>query len=261
MKQVLTDWVTAYKATNSEGCCRDQHFQIGKTYTIPNNNPIELYRNGFHVCLTLIDVHKHYPLYKNLDNDVNDERNRLFKVSIRGEVDYDTEKIAAREIRFDEEIDIDNELLIPLSKSGDFFIHTKNRKPCKWRFIVDSQEQINTGEITDNGFVLFTLTEVKTMETVVRAHGKKDRLSWFLYSQSLMEPSYSINDRDELFREIRRKVNEEYSNDTATPSTRVPTISQPYPVYSPYPTYSPYPHSHFQYAPHPYSMGPYRYGW
>ena len=64
-------WVEGYKGTNSEMMCRDQQYEIGKTYVMPEGSEIKACKSGFHLCLGIIEVFKHYSIGNG---------NRFFKV-------------------------------------------------------------------------------------------------------------------------------------------------------------------------------------
>ncbi len=64
-------WVDGYKGTNSEMVCRDQQYEIGKTYVMPEGSEIEACKSGFHLCLGIIEVFKYYSI---------GHGNRFFKV-------------------------------------------------------------------------------------------------------------------------------------------------------------------------------------
>ena len=53
-----------YKAFDKDLICRNFKYEIGKTYTLDNNEPLELCKNGFHFCDILNNCYNYYP-----DND------------------------------------------------------------------------------------------------------------------------------------------------------------------------------------------------
>lgn len=55
-------WVEGYKGTESDMKCRDQQYEIGKTYVMPEGSDIKLCESGFHFCLGLIDVFSYYAI-------------------------------------------------------------------------------------------------------------------------------------------------------------------------------------------------------
>ena len=121
-------WIDGFKGTNSEMKCRDYQFRIGETFTVSDEKEVKLCEHGFHLCATLKDVFRYYPIGDN---------NRFFKVKalVRKE-DYDVlrrdysmavfaayppipkDKIAAKSIIFIEELSVDEIL--------------KNRVPKEW---------------------------------------------------------------------------------------------------------------------------------
>ena len=122
-------WIDGFKGTDSEMKCRDYQFKIGDTFTVSDEKDVELCEHGFHLCATLEDVFRYYPIGYN---------NRFFKVkALVRKVDYDTldcnylkpiylsqsllrsnDKIAAKSIIFIEELSVDEIL--------------KNRVPKDW---------------------------------------------------------------------------------------------------------------------------------
>lgn len=121
-------WVDGFKGTDSEMKCRDYQFKIGETFTVSDEKEVKLCEHGFHLCATLKDVFRYYPIGDN---------NRFFKVKalVRKE-DYDSlycnyslamfaqrplipnDKLAAKSIIFIEELSVDEIL--------------KNRVPKDW---------------------------------------------------------------------------------------------------------------------------------
>ena len=80
--------IIAYKAFNSEFCCRNFQYKVGGTYFIEGE--IELCRNGFHACSKLSDVFEFYPI---LDS-------HIAIVKLWGDVDFekDNTKMCASNI-------------------------------------------------------------------------------------------------------------------------------------------------------------------
>lgn len=64
-------WVEGYKGTEHDMTCRGYQFALGGQTDMPEDVPIELCRSGFHFCLNLRDVFRHYSIGSN---------NRFFKV-------------------------------------------------------------------------------------------------------------------------------------------------------------------------------------
>lgn len=64
-------WVEGYKGTDKNMCCRDQQYEIGKQFDIPNDTDIEECFSGFHLCLEKQDVFSYYEI---------GGHNRFFKV-------------------------------------------------------------------------------------------------------------------------------------------------------------------------------------
>lgn len=55
-------WVDGFKATDKDMTCRDQAYEFGKTYTMPEDAEIKACKNGYHLCLKLEDVFKYYKI-------------------------------------------------------------------------------------------------------------------------------------------------------------------------------------------------------
>ena len=64
-------WVEGYKGTKSDMTCNGYQYELGKMHDMPEDEDIKECSNGFHLCLTLDDVFKYYPILNN---------NRFFKV-------------------------------------------------------------------------------------------------------------------------------------------------------------------------------------
>lgn len=64
-------WVDGFKGTDSNMCCRGEQFEIGKTYSMPEDAEIKTCSSGYHLCLKLEDVFGYYEIKNN---------NRFFKV-------------------------------------------------------------------------------------------------------------------------------------------------------------------------------------
>ena len=74
-------WVEGYKGTDKDICCRDQKYEIGSRYYMPEDEKVELCESGFHFCLKLNHVFRYY--------DVGGY-NRFFKVkALVKKEDYD----------------------------------------------------------------------------------------------------------------------------------------------------------------------------
>ena len=65
-------WVEGYKGVYKDMTAHgDFKYELGKQYDIPEGEEIKECKNGFHFCLNLRDVYKHYPIGNG---------NRFFKV-------------------------------------------------------------------------------------------------------------------------------------------------------------------------------------
>ena len=98
-------WVDAYKGTDKDMKCRDMQYELGKQYEF-DGEP-EICKKGYHCCLKLEDVFRHYEVMNNnrffkvralvRESEVNNygKRNFLFD---------DNTKLAAKKIRFVSEV-------------------------------------------------------------------------------------------------------------------------------------------------------------
>lgn len=114
-------WVEGFKGTDHNMCCRGEQFEIGKTYTMPDDAKIETCSSGYHLCLKLRDVFGYYKV---------EDGNRFFKVrALVRKSDYEeygkatsftyhgmsfaypfssgNDKLAAKSITFTQELTID----------------------------------------------------------------------------------------------------------------------------------------------------------
>lgn len=55
-------WVEGYKGTDKDMKCRDFQYELGVQYDMPEDEPIQECKNGFHLCLSLVDVWDYYPV-------------------------------------------------------------------------------------------------------------------------------------------------------------------------------------------------------
>lgn len=55
-------WVEGYKGTNKDMQCRDYQYELGKQYDMSEGEEIKECENGFHLCLSLLDVFDYYPV-------------------------------------------------------------------------------------------------------------------------------------------------------------------------------------------------------
>jgi hypothetical protein len=104
-------WVDGYKGTDKNMQCQGYQYEPGVTHTIPNDQKVEMCKNGFHLCLNLNDVFYYYPIGHN---------SRFFKVKalvrksdveMYGHANYSTgtkyNKLVAKSIIFISELTID----------------------------------------------------------------------------------------------------------------------------------------------------------
>jgi hypothetical protein len=64
-------WVEGYKGTDKDMKCLNYQYELGVQYDMPEDEPIQECKSGFHLCLSLHDVYEYYPV---------GEGNRFFKV-------------------------------------------------------------------------------------------------------------------------------------------------------------------------------------
>lgn len=91
--------VVGFKAMNLNMTCRDYQFEIGKTYDVGNDKPLQTCDDsGFHFCLKLDDVFDHYPFNKC----------RLFEVEALCNVITEGNKSATKKLRIVRELTQDD---------------------------------------------------------------------------------------------------------------------------------------------------------
>lgn len=101
-------WVEGFKGTDKDMVCRDYRFALNEKYDMPKGEDIRICASGFHFCLDLPSVFKHYPIGKG---------NRFFRVNaLVRKADYDNTvgtrdtKLASKSIIFTSEL-TDDEVL------------------------------------------------------------------------------------------------------------------------------------------------------
>jgi hypothetical protein len=119
----------AYKNFDNDLKCRNIQFEIGKTYKLDNDEPLELCRNGFHYHKVGLDCFKYYP-YKN---------SRLCEIEVIGDSIDGNDKSCCKEFKIIKEIDRDSDewktLLnlhsnTGLHNSGDYNSRDRNSGNC-----------------------------------------------------------------------------------------------------------------------------------
>jgi hypothetical protein len=105
----MTAKTTAYKAMNNDMTCRGFQYEIGKTYTIPEND-VSMCRSGFHSCENPFDVLNYY-----------DRNSRFFEVILGGKIKKENDKTVSSEIYIQSEISF--------SKMFDYFF-SKIKEIC-----------------------------------------------------------------------------------------------------------------------------------
>ena len=84
-----------FKAMNMDMNCRGFQFEVGKTYQIDNEMPLELCSgSGFHFCLNFEDVFDYY----------NWNTSRVFKIKTEAKVLTEDNKSITKEITILEEV-------------------------------------------------------------------------------------------------------------------------------------------------------------
>jgi hypothetical protein len=53
-------WVEGYKGTDKDMKCLNYQYELGVQYDMPEDEPIQECKNGFHLCLRLVDVWDYY---------------------------------------------------------------------------------------------------------------------------------------------------------------------------------------------------------
>lgn len=86
-----------FKNINGKLTCRDQEYEIGKTYIISESTVIDACTAGFHFCLNLADVFTFYSL--------SNKDHAFYKVKGSGRFDVDSDKIAVSEIEILEKVE------------------------------------------------------------------------------------------------------------------------------------------------------------
>ena len=113
-------WIEGYKGTNDDMTCRDQQYEIGKTYVMPEGSDIKACESGFHLCLGLIDVFDYYSIgngrryfkvkalvrKSDLDNMAEPRAYIQRRYGLNGDPPLD-DKISAKSIEFIRELTVD----------------------------------------------------------------------------------------------------------------------------------------------------------
>jgi len=108
--------VEGYKICNEDMTCRGVKFEIGKRVKLPNDDPLELCKNGFHFCKYQSGVWNYY------------DGGRIFKVRAYGVLVQDIQPGASYKLVC-EEIELYEEILIGEDK-GDS--NTGNSNTGQW---------------------------------------------------------------------------------------------------------------------------------
>ncbi|MCK9272967.1 hypothetical protein M0P65_05460 [Candidatus Gracilibacteria bacterium] len=101
-----------YKATYN-GKCKDQLYEVGKTYTFYDE--LIICQKGFHFCQYLYDVFTYY--YPNKDI-------KVFKVEAVGNIKTESDKSVTNKIKILEEINLSNMII---EKNGGKYKFDKNK--------------------------------------------------------------------------------------------------------------------------------------
>ena len=180
-----------FKAMNMDMNCRGFQFEVGKTYQIDNEMPLELCSgSGFHFCLNFEDVFNYY----------NWEKSHVFKVKTESEVVTEKDKSITKEITILEEItkqDIDFKKL-----------KTDNAKYFYEIFLEDNEEIIfNKFKNNKDWDVREAVVEKLSDEKLI--YYFKDDKNWFVRLAVVKKLSdekliYSFKDDDDL--DVRKAV-------------------------------------------------------
>lgn len=113
--------IIAYKAFDSEFCCRNFQYKVGGTYFIEGE--IELCHNGFHACSKLSDVFEFYPI---LDS-------HIAIVKLWGDVEYalDKKKLCASCIKIVKELSLKEMITLAIRMSEKDSSLTNEYDECK----------------------------------------------------------------------------------------------------------------------------------
>lgn len=94
-------WVTGFKGTDKDMCCRGYQFALGEVFNMPDDTEIKECESGFHFCNYLYQAQRYYPVRNN---------NRFFVVAgLVRKKDYERhgDKLAAKSIKFLNELTVD----------------------------------------------------------------------------------------------------------------------------------------------------------
>ena len=77
-----------YKATDKDGKCRSQLFEVGQTYEVKGE--LKLCSNGYHFCAELLNVYNYY---------AKEGITRIFEIEALGNVVSEGDKSATDKLR------------------------------------------------------------------------------------------------------------------------------------------------------------------
>ena len=177
-----------YKAMNMDMTCRDFQFEVGKTYQIDNEMPLELCsESGFHFCLNFEDVFDYY----------NWGYSRVFKIKTDAKVLTEDNKSITKEITILEEVtkqDIDFKKL-KTANAKNFYeisledneetIFNKFKKSPDWRIRKAVVKKLSDEKLTfetfknDDGWVVREAV-VKKLSDEQLIYSFKDDKHWWV---------------------------------------------------------------------------------
>ena len=102
------EWRTikAYKGMSKDMVCRDMQYEVGQTYTMPDDE-VKMCSSGYHACAVLADVAVYYPIFTSrffeieieyCPDDIYDYHNTLYNNIYIGSYHRANSKIVGRKI-------------------------------------------------------------------------------------------------------------------------------------------------------------------
>ena len=100
------EWRTikAYKGMSKDMVCRDMQYEIGQTYTMPDED-VKMCSSGYHACIMLTDVALYYPIFTSrffeveieyCPNDIYDYHSTLYNNIYIGSYHCANSKVVGR---------------------------------------------------------------------------------------------------------------------------------------------------------------------
>lgn len=106
-------WIEGFKGTCEDMTCRDYQFELDKQFDISDDQDVEVCKHGFHLSLTVKDVHEYYPIGGNLRYFAVKALVRKSDLDEYGKTKRDgwfahvVDKLAAKSIIFTRELTLD----------------------------------------------------------------------------------------------------------------------------------------------------------